>query len=317
MNASSNNPKPIIFLLGPTASGKTDIGIHLCQHVRCQLISVDSSLVYRGLDIGTAKPTADEQNAAPHKLINIREPWETYSAAEFCIDAKREIDLAIAQDKLPVLIGGTMLYFNALEHGLSELPAADEQIRAMLLMQANERGWKDMHRELVTIDPDAAARIHPNDPQRIQRALEVWHVSGKTLSYWHENEAQPALDNQLLKIGLFPADRKLLHQRIESRFDAMLSAGFLDEVRELMSLKQVHSALPSMRSVGYRQAWQYLEGTIDFDTFRAHSLAATRQLAKRQFTWMRGMRSLTLVDSLSESADSIVSIILKTVGAEN
>jgi len=299
----------VVFVLGPTASGKTNVGIALSQRLDCQLISVDSSLVYRGMDIGTAKPSRQEQALAPHRLIDIREPWETYSAADFCADARAEISLARQARKIPVLIGGTMLYFNALEHGLADMPAASQEVRDALQAKAEDIGWQAMHKQLAKVDSVTAARVHPNDPQRIQRALEVWEMSGKSLSQWHAEAAVSKLDAPLIKLGLFPCDRTQLHERISERFDQMLEAGFLQEVNELRAMNLVHAALPSMRSVGYRQAWRHLDGHIDHNAFREQALAATRQLAKRQFTWMRSMQGLTRVDSVSESVDSIVNTL--------
>lgn len=295
-----------MFLLGPTASGKTGVGLELAQQCDCQLISCDSSLVYRGMDIGTAKPTADELRLAPHRLIDICEPSEPYSAAQFCSDARREIGEARKRGQIPVLLGGTMLYFNALEQGLAEMPAADDAVREAISTRAANSGWQTMHDELRRVDPAAAARIHPNDPQRIQRALEVWELTGRPISEWQKEQEKPDPDLQpILKFGLFPQDRAALHERIAARFELMLEAGFLDEVSRLRADNRNHPGLPSMRSVGYRQAWQYLEGDIDADTFKATALASTRQLAKRQLTWMRSMQSLELLDSLKMPAATI------------
>jgi len=302
---------PVIFILGPTASGKTAVGIELAQRVECQLISCDSSLVYRGMNIGTAKPTPDELRLAPHRLLDVCAPSTPYSVAQFCTDAHREIRLAKERGVIPVLLGGTMLYFNALEQGLASMPSADESVREDIAAKAAVVGWEAVHEELRLVDPEAAARIHPNDPQRIQRALEVWKISGRTISAW-QAEQTPATDSlePLLKFGLYPQDRARLHQRIEARFEQMLDQGFLQEVRTLRTNTCNHAQLPSMRSVGYRQAWQHLDGEIDAATFRSTALAATRQLAKRQLTWMRSMRSLELLDSLELSTTSMVDRIV-------
>lgn len=306
---------PVIFLLGPTASGKTGVGLELAQREQCQLISCDSSLVYRGMDIGSAKPTEAEQAAAPHRLIDLCEPSEPYSVAQYCEDAKREIDRAREKDRIPVLLGGTMLYFNALEKGLASMPAADDDIRHKLMEQGDRLGWDHMHSILASVDSVAAEKIHPNDPQRIQRALEVYELTGRPISQWQQDQSKepPAFLQPLLKVGLFPSDRMALHTRIAERFELMLGAGFLDEMRALQSDARNHAMLPSMRSVGYRQAWQYLNDEISMDEFRQKTLAATRQLAKRQLTWMRGMQDLLLLDSLALSQGECVDQIMKAL----
>ena len=302
-----------VFLLGPTASGKTAAGIALSRSMPCRLISVDSSLVYRGLDIGTAKPSASEQQQAPHHLIDICEPWETYSAAQFCRDAKAQINQAVEAGELPVLLGGTMLYFNALEHGLAEMPEADPAVRASLSARAERNGWASMHKELSLIDPAAAARIHPQDPQRIQRALEVWQLTGKNITDWHREGKDRQLGIPLLKIGLYPEDRGVLHQRIAERFDAMLLNGFLAEVEALKRDPRINASLPSMRSVGYRQAWAHLDARTTFNEFREQAVAATRQLCKRQLTWMRSMEQLHLIDSTGQSPAEVAKAAVNTI----
>ncbi len=273
--------------MGPTASGKTGLAVELCQRFPVEIISVDSALVYRGMDIGTAKPDAETLKLAPHRLIDIRDAAEAYSAAEFCADALREMRSITAAGKIPLLVGGTMLYFRALEYGLSELPAADPQVRKRLEQQAAEIGWSGMHELLRQKDPQAASRIHPNDPQRIQRALEVISVSGQSMSDLYDKTSAYALDYRLHKIVISPEPRSVLHQRIEQRFDLMIAAGFVDEMKSLFARSDLNPALPSMRAVGYRQAWEWLEGKTTFDEMREKAIVATRQLAKRQLTWLR------------------------------
>lgn len=283
---------PVVFLAGPTASGKTALSIELARQLNGEIISVDSSVVYRGLDIGTAKPGLHEQAGIAHHLIDIRHPWQSYSAAEFCTDALFAIEDIQTRGKVPVLAGGTMLYFNALQHGLAELPAADQDIRAAIEADAKLRGWPEMHKELAHVDPASAARIHPNDPQRVQRALEVYRIMGQPMS-----ELQAATTTRLaqspVKLALVPETRSWLHQRIHSRFIAMLELGFLDEVRALREDERLHVKLPSMRSVGYRQAWHYLDDDEKDKQWPDKAIAATRQLAKRQLTWLRGMPDIS------------------------
>jgi len=259
------------------------------------VVSVDSALVYRGLDIGAAKPDAAEQARARHHLLDLRDPWETYSAADFARDARAAIDDIVARGRLPILAGGTGLYFRALLEGLAPMPAADAGVRAQIEAEARARGWPALHDELARVDPAAAARIGRNDPQRIQRALEVWRISGRAISAWQEASAaaRSRLPLRVLKLVIVPGDRGILHGRIARRFDAMLAAGFLDEVRALRALPQLrgHPAaldLPAIRAVGYRQAWEYLDGQGDIGELRERGIAATRQLAKRQLTWLRG-----------------------------
>jgi len=273
--------------MGPTASGKTGLAVELCERFPLEIISVDSALVYRGMDIGTAKPDQQTLQKAPHRLIDILDPGESYSAAVFCSDALREMRQITAAGKVPLLVGGTMLYFRALEHGLSDLPAADEDVREQLEHQAAEIGWPAMHDILAQKDPQAAARIHPNDPQRIQRALEVIHVSGRSMSELQADMSGDGLNYRIHKIIISPADRAVLHQRIEQRFDLMLKEGFLDEIRDLHSRSDLNADMPSMRAVGYRQAWDWLEGRGTFEQMREKAIVATRQLAKRQLTWLR------------------------------
>ncbi|ENC6434969.1 tRNA (adenosine(37)-N6)-dimethylallyltransferase MiaA [Aeromonas veronii] len=285
-----------IFLMGPTASGKTDLAIELCQALPCDIISVDSALIYRGMDIGTAKPTADELARAPHRLIDILDPAMSYSAADFCKDALREMKEIADRGRIPLLVGGTMLYFKALLEGLSPLPSADPAIRAGIEEEAARLGWQALHDELVRIDPVAGARIHPNDPQRLSRALEVYRISGKTLTELTQVQGE-GLPYRVLQFAIAPSDRAVLHQRIELRFDKMLQGGFEQEVRALMARGDLHPDLPSIRCVGYRQMWDYLCGEVGYDEMRYRGIVATRQLAKRQMTWLRGWPDVTWLES--------------------
>ena len=291
---------PAIFLMGPTASGKTGVAVELFQKLPIELISVDSALVYRDMDIGTAKPDAATLKLAPHHLIDVIDPTEAYSAAQFRADALKLMAEITARGKVPVLVGGTMLYFKALQGGLSDLPEADPDTRARLDAEALQFGWPAMHARLAKIDPETAARLQTTDAQRIQRALEVWELSGKTMTQiFAESTEHTALPYRLLKLALVPSDRKVLHDRIAIRFEQMLAAGLLDEVRGLReNYPALHPGLPSMRCVGYRQAWQYLDGEFGMDTFKEKGIAATRQLAKRQLTWLRGMDDIVELDCL-------------------
>ena len=294
-----------IAVMGPTASGKSAFALELAERFGGEIVSVDSALVYRGLDIGAAKPTREEQARVPHHLIDVREPWQPYSAAEFAGDARRAIDGIVARGKRPILAGGTGLYFRALLHGLADMPEADEAMRAQIANEAGAHGWAALHAQLAMVDPEAASRIHATDAQRIQRALEVFRLSGKPISAWQREARGERLPAKVLKLVLAPRYRAVLHERIAARFDAMLAAGFLDEVRVLRELPELASHprpldLPALRAVGYRQAWEYLDfpspgasrhplpqGERE-ETFRDRAIAATRQLAKRQFTWLRG-----------------------------
>jgi tRNA dimethylallyltransferase len=283
---------PAILLLGPTAAGKSDLALELVARLPCEIISVDSAMIYRGMDIGTAKPTADELLRAPHHLIDIRDPAESYSAAEFVADATAAMTAIRQQGRIPLLVGGTMLYYRALTHGLARLPSADTHLRQQIEAEAAERGWAALHRELANVDPVAAARIHPNDPQRLQRAIEVWRLTGQPLSaHWQQGAEAPAAWRYLW-LGLAPDERARLHQRIAERFDQMLANGLIDEVEQLWRRGDLSAELPSIRCVGYRQVWRYLAGETDRATLRETGIAATRQLAKRQLTWMRSMQEL-------------------------
>jgi len=274
--------------MGPTASGKTAIAAQYCQRYGAEVISVDSALVYRGLNIGSAKPDAALLQQAPHHLINLRSPHQAYSAADFAQDALLALNDLQQRGKLPLLVGGTGLYFRALFQGLSTMPEADLSIRVEIEQEAKASGWSALHRELLRIDPAAAARINPADTQRISRALEVWRISGRSMSDWQGmSPGHQPFPFRVLKLVISPDDRALLHQRIAQRFEQMLAAGFLDEARALASDPTIGPDLPAMRAVGYRQALAHLRGETDFEQFRAQAIAATRQLAKRQLTWLR------------------------------
>ena len=278
-------------LAGPTASGKTGLALALAEQLPLEIISVDSALVFRGMDIGTAKPTAEERAAVPHHLIDILDPAEAYSAARFAADARRLIGEINARGRLALLVGGTMLYYKALIDGLDALPEADVAVRAQLDARAAAVGWPALHAELARVDPETAARLAPHDAQRIQRALEVWQLTGRPLSALHGQRAVPGLPLRL--VALEPDSRAWLHERIAQRFDTMLAAGFVDEVRALRARGDLHPDLPSMRCVGYRQAWEALDAGLDAGSLvalRERGIAATRQLAKRQLTWLRSMR---------------------------
>jgi tRNA dimethylallyltransferase len=278
-----------VALAGPTASGKSAAALVLAQALDAEIVSVDSALVYRGMDIGTAKPTREERARVPHHLIDIREPTEAYSAAEFAADAQRLAREIQARGKRVLFAGGTMLYFKALFEGLDALPPADSALRAAIEAEAARTGWPALHAQLAAVDPATAARLAPHDAQRIQRALEVFRLTGRPLSDLHGASARAAGLRPDLFLSLEPTERVWLHERIAQRFDVMLAAGFLDEVRQLRARGDLHSGLPSMRCVGYRQAWEALAGQWPLESVRERAIAATRQLAKRQLTWLRGM----------------------------
>jgi tRNA dimethylallyltransferase len=278
---------PIIALMGPTASGKTRLAIELAKALDGEVISVDSALVYRGMDIGTAKPDLEERQGVPHHLIDILDPADAYSTGRFRDDALALMADIIERGRLPILAGGTMLYFNALFHGLSDLPSADPEVRRQLDEEAASRGWPAMHAELARVDPDAAARIHPNDPQRIHRALEVYRLTGIPLTVLCAETQAPPLPFDPVKLIVAPADRPALHERIRQRFLDMIGRGLIDEVRALYERGDLDADLPSIRAVGYRQVWAYLAGDCDRETMIERGIIATRQFAKRQFTWLR------------------------------
>jgi len=300
-----------IFLMGPTASGKTALAIELRKVLPVELISVDSALIYRGMDIGTAKPNAEELRAAPHRLLDILDPAEAYSAADFRRDALKEMANITAAGRIPLLVGGTMLYFKALLEGLSPLPSADPAVRAKIEQQAEALGWGALHQQLKEIDPVAAARIHPNDPQRLSRALEVFFISGKTLTELTQTSGE-ALPYQVHQFAIAPASRELLHQRIEQRFHQMLASDFEAEVRALVARGDLHTDMPSIRCVGYRQMWSFITGEITHDEMVYRGICATRQLAKRQMTWLRGWEGVHWLDS--EKPQQALNEVLQVVG---
>ncbi len=293
---------PAVFLMGPTGAGKTDLAVELVERLGCGIVSVDSALIYRGMDVGTAKPGPEVLARAPHRLIDIRDPATSYSAAEFRRDALAAMAEVRAEGRVPLLVGGTGLYFRALERGLSALPPADPELRRRLAAEAAAVGWPALHERLAALDPAAAARIHPRDPQRIQRALEVRELTGRPMSELLGRTAGPALPYRVAKVVLEPADRAALHTRLEARFRGMLEAGFVAEVQRLRARGDLSPELPSMRAVGYRQVWAYLAGETDRETMIARAVAATRGLAKRQLTWLRGEAEALRVDPFAPGA---------------
>ena len=289
---------PAIFLMGPTAAGKTDLAVELVQQRACEIISVDSAQIYRGMNIGSAKPDAQTLAAAPHHLIDICDPLEAYSAARFRTDALALMAQITARGKVPLLVGGTMMYYKALMEGLAQLPVSEPAIRAQLEQEIRDQGLAAMHARLCDIDPVAAERINAADPQRITRAMEVFLLSGETLTAHWSRQQKQQLPYQVTSIGVWPPDRALLHQRIEQRYELMLQQGFKHEVESLMARGDLHLDLPSMRCVGYRQMWQHLTGEYDDATMQYKGIVATRQLAKRQLTWLRSWPELQMFDSL-------------------
>ncbi|OOF36322.1 tRNA (adenosine(37)-N6)-dimethylallyltransferase MiaA [Rodentibacter heidelbergensis] len=288
-----------IFLMGPTASGKTDLAIQLRQQLPVEVISVDSALIYKGMDIGTAKPSKEELALAPHRLIDILDPAESYSAMNFREDALQEMADITSKGKIPLLVGGTMLYYKALLEGLSPLPSADEAIRAEIEQKASQQGWVMLHHELAKIDPIAAQRINPNDSQRINRALEVFYITGKSLTELTEQKGE-TLPYEIMQFAIAPEDRHILHHRIEQRFHKMIELGFQQEVEKLYARGDLTADLPSIRCVGYRQMWDYLQGKYNHDEMVFRGICATRQLAKRQITWLRGWKTpVQWLDSLN------------------
>ncbi len=302
-----------LFLMGPTASGKTDLAIRLRKKYPVEIISVDSALIYKGMDIGTAKPDAEEQALAPHRLIDILDPAEAYSAADFRRDALLEMDKIVAEGKIPLLVGGTMLYYKALLEGLSPLPAANPDIRQQIEQEAQDHGWEALHDQLKQIDPVSAERIHPNDPQRLSRALEVYRISGKTLTELTQTKGA-SLPYRVKQFAIAPKERAELHRRIELRFEIMMKAGFEDEMRTLYARKDLHPDLPSIRCVGYRQMWDYLDGNCTLDDAIFKGVCATRQLAKRQITWLRSWDDLTWLDS--ENIELALETVSNAIAAE-
>ena len=289
--------------MGPTASGKTALALDWAARLDTEVVSVDSALVYRGLDIGAAKPTAAELAQVRHHLVDVRDPHEVFSAADFAREALPPMQALAGRGRVPLLVGGTGLYFSALLDGLSDLPTADPALRAAIAVEAETRGWPALHAEMAGVDPSAGKRIQPQDAQRITRALEVFRLTGRPISAWQAEHAPRRFPFRVLRLVLAPADRALLHERIARRFDLMLDAGFLDEVRRLRRDPRLHADLPSMRAVGYRQAWRHLDGLTDATGFRDEAIAATRQLAKRQLTWLRGQRDARWFDPGRDQAE--------------
>ena len=289
--------------MGPTASGKTALAVSLVERFPLEIVSVDSALVYRGMDIGSAKPDAATLARAPHHLLDIRDPTDAYSAAAFCDDARRLMTDIVARGRVPLLVGGTMLYFRALLRGLDDLPRADAALRKKLEAEAAARGWPALHADLAKVDPVTAARLAPNDSQRIGRALEIFRLTGTPMSALLDR-AQSEFPYRVLQLALIPSDRAVLHQRIAARFDAMLAEGLVDEVEFLRRAYALSPDLPAMRAVGYRQAWAYLDGDIDMKALREQGIAATRQLAKRQLTWLRSWADMMALDSLADDVDA-------------
>ncbi|RRQ24843.1 tRNA (adenosine(37)-N6)-dimethylallyltransferase MiaA [Guyparkeria sp. SCN-R1] len=309
----ASNALPIVAIAGPTASGKTALAMRLADRLPVSIISVDSVMIYRGMDIGTAKPPADLLVRYPHALVDIRDPAETYSVEQFCRDTVAAIAMAREAGRVPLLVGGTMMYFQALLQGISHLPATDVAIREAVQVEAGEVGWPTMHQQLAEVDPVAAARIHATDPQRIGRALEVFRATGKGLSDWQKEHppVSPLADERLLAVALWPPSTAHTRRAVAERFDAMLEAGFLAEVEALFARGDLHPGLPSMRAVGYRQAWAHLAGEWDFDQMRERAITATRQLAKRQRTWLRSASNWEAMDALA--ADRIESRIMNFI----
>jgi len=295
---NTNKQPPAIFLMGPTASGKTTIAVELVTQLPVDIISVDSALIYKDMDIGTAKPDAETLSIAPHRLINLIDASESYSVAQFCDDALREMKEIISHNRIPLLVGGTMLYYKALRHGLSDMPSSDPTVRAGLEALALEKGAAFLHDKLTEVDPITAARLHPNDPQRIQRALEVYEISGIPISEFHEKSKGHQLDYNVIDLVVAPSERAVLHSNIETRFHQMLDMGLIDEVKEFYERGDLSLDNSSMRCVGYRQVWEYLDGKLSKDEMTERAIISTRQLAKRQFTWLRSESPDDWFDSL-------------------
>ncbi|MGA0025623.1 MAG: tRNA (adenosine(37)-N6)-dimethylallyltransferase MiaA [Burkholderiales bacterium] len=293
-------------MMGPTASGKTAVALQLAATLPCEIISVDSAQVYRDMDIGTAKPDADTLARAPHHLINLSEPHESYSAARFRDDALALMREITERGNIPLLVGGTMLYFKSLVEGLNDLPEADSTIRLIIETMADEEGWPAVHEKLRKVDPETAARLEPNDSQRVQRALEIYYITGRSMTDLLKKPKYVYFPYTPIRISLVPGDRAALHERIAQRFDAMLSAGLVEELRRLRDDYALEPDMPSMRCVGYRQAWDHMTGKISHDKLREQGIAATRQLAKRQLTWLRAMDDVTEFDCLAENVGDLV-----------
>ncbi|WP_296053632.1 tRNA (adenosine(37)-N6)-dimethylallyltransferase MiaA [uncultured Alteromonas sp.] len=304
----SNQTGPVVSIMGPTASGKTGLALALASQVPAEIISVDSALVYKHMNIGTAKPTPEEMAVAPHWLVDIIEPTEAYSVADFVADTTRLISEIHARGNLPILVGGTIMYFNALINGISPLPKSDPVIREAIMGEAEDRGWQALHADLEKVDPVSAGRIHPNDPQRLTRALEVYRSSGKSLTHWQE-KAIYRCPYKIDQFAIAPQERAVLHDRIAQRFDLMLAQGLVDEVKALYERGDLHEDMPAIRAVGYRQVWQYLKGELSYAEMRDKGIIATRQLAKRQLTWLRGWSDLTWLDTFAK--DNLTKITAK------
>ena len=289
----ANTQPPAIFLLGPTASGKSDLAMKLTSHLPVELVSVDSALVYRDMNIGTAKPDAEILRQYPHHLVDIRNPDEVYSAADFRSEVLTLMSAISERGNIPLLVGGTMLYFKVLIEGIASMPAADSAIREKIVREAKTGGWQKVHQRLAEVDPESAARIHPNDPQRLQRALEIWELTGESMTQLHKKQQDlVSLPFSICQLAIIPSDRADLHRIIAARFEQMIKDGFIEEVEHLREKYDLNAEFPSIKSVGYRQVWQYLEGEIDRKAMQERAIIATRQLAKRQFTWLRGWSNL-------------------------
>ena len=289
----ANTQPPAIFLLGPTASGKSDLAMKLTSHLPVELVSVDSALVYRDMNIGTAKPDAEILRQYPHHLVDIRNPDEVYSAADFRSEVLTLMSAISERGNIPLLVGGTMLYFKVLIEGIASMPAADSAIREKIVREAETGGWQKVHQRLAEVDPESAARIHPNDPQRLQRALEIWELTGESMTQLHKKQQDlVSLPFSVCQLAIIPSDRADLHRIIAARFEQMIKDGFIEEVEHLREKYDLNAELPSIKSVGYRQVWQFLEGEVDRKAMQARAIIATRQLAKRQFTWLRGWSNL-------------------------
>jgi len=289
----ANTQPPAIFLLGPTASGKSDLAMKLTSHLPVELVSVDSALVYRDMNIGTAKPDAEILRQYPHHLVDIRNPDQVYSAADFRSEVLTLMSAISERGNIPLLVGGTMLYFKVLIEGIASMPAADSAIREKIAREAKTGGWQKVHQRLAEVDPESAARIHPNDPQRLQRALEIWELTGESMTQLHKKQQDlVSLPFSVCQLAIIPSDRADLHRIIAARFEQMIKDGFIEEVEHLREKYDLNAELPSIKSVGYRQVWQYLEGEVDRKVMQERAIIATRQLAKRQFTWLRGWSNL-------------------------
>ena len=289
----ANTQPPAIFLLGPTASGKSDLAMKLTSHLPVELVSVDSALVYRDMNIGTAKPDAEILRQYPHHLVDIRNPDEVYSAADFRSEVLTLMSAISERGNIPLLVGGTMLYFKVLIEGIASMPAADSAIREKIVREAKTGGWQKVHQRLAEVDPESAARIHPNDPQRLQRALEIWELTGESMTQLHKKQQDlVSLPFSVCQLAIIPSDRADLHRIIAARFEQMIKDGFIEEVEHLREKYDLNAELPSIKSVGYRQVWQYLEGEVDRKAMQERAIISTRQLAKRQFTWLRGWSNL-------------------------